>query len=164
MNPNLNSDKARVERVVHNVQCSCAQHSTFKPDITLDYATAFHSMAKLFHGTHLNGCVAVEFKWFSLPILQVHLQNIWHKKKRVVLHRFLRMEREVLINKSVFFLIERCLYTVVKVHWSWVGKFSNWKTRGRKWSPIQELKMKVEHTYLLSCWDDRTDTTLMSVL
>lgn len=50
--------------------------------------------SRLLPGTYLNRCVAVKFKWFSLPILQVHFQNIWHKKQRVVLYRFLRMKKK----------------------------------------------------------------------
>lgn len=60
--------------------------------------------SRLLPGTYLNRCVAVKFKWFSLPILQVHFQNIWHKKQRVVLYRFLRMKKKHLINKSQLYM------------------------------------------------------------
>lgn len=56
-----------------------------------------------FSCTHLNGCVAVEFKWFSLPVLQVHFQNIWHEKQGVILHGFLGMELKSLGQRNVVF-------------------------------------------------------------
>lgn len=59
-----------------------------------------------FSCTHLNGCVAVEFKWFSLPVLQVHFQDIWHEKQGVILHRFLGMELKSLGQRNVGFLYQ----------------------------------------------------------
>lgn len=63
--------------------------------------------SSLLPSTYLNRCVAVKFKWFSLPILQVHFQNIWHKKQWVVLYRFLRMKKNPTrsINSSFIYRI-----------------------------------------------------------
>lgn len=45
---------------------------------------------------YLDGCVVVKSKWFGLSILQVHLQDIWHEKQRVVFHSVLHGTRELL--------------------------------------------------------------------
>lgn len=52
--------------------------------------------------THLDGGTAVEAERLSLPIFQVHLQDIRHEEERVVLHRVLLNGN--IISVSVYYI------------------------------------------------------------